>query len=194
MTIDQTRLVATSNDSEFILTIEDALSLYAEAGIPRTPRSIQRYCAKEHLSSRRIETEFGEKYLVTRASVEKHIAYIKEVTPTTSRDVPRPVATVVVAKNKDDMPRQEASTSSDLSRPVATTPPEESRYVGVLERENEFLRGQVLVKDTQIKEMTERARETNVLIGGLQKMLSPLLGTPRERRDDTMGEHSSPAS
>ena len=79
-------------------------------------------------------------------------------------------------------------------RSVATTPPEESRYVGVLERENEFLRGQVLVKDTQIKEMTERARETNVLIGGLQKMLSPLLGTPRERRDDTMGEHSSPAS
>ena len=63
----------------------------------RTPRSIQRYCAKQHLSSRRIETEFGEKYLITRASVEKHIAYIKEVTPATSRDVPRPVATTVLA-------------------------------------------------------------------------------------------------
>jgi hypothetical protein len=194
MTTDQPRLVATSNDSEFILTIDDALSLYAEAGIPRTPRSIQRYCAKEHLSSRRIETEFGEKYLITRTSVEKHIAYIKEVTPTTSRDLPRPVAASVAAEYKDDIPRQEAATSADQSRQVATTPPEESRYVGVLERENEFLRGQVLVKDTQIKEMTERARETNVLIGGLQKMLSPLLGTPRERRDDTMGEHSSPAS
>jgi hypothetical protein len=189
MTTDQTRLVATSNDSDFTLTIEDALSLYAEAGIPRTPRSIQRYCAKEHLSSRRIETEFGEKYLVTRASVEKHIAYIKEVTPTTSRDVPRPVATITAAKNQDDMPRQEAPTSTDQSRRAATTPPEESRYVGALERENEFLRGQVIVKDTQIKEMTERARETNVLIGGLQKMLSPLLGTPREHRNDTTGEH-----
>jgi len=194
MTTDQARLVATSNDSEFILTIEDALSLYAVAGIPRTPRSIQRYCAKEHLSSRRIETEFGEKYLITRASVEKHIAYIKEVTPTTSRDVPRHVATSVAAEIAGDMPRQQAPTSHDQSRPVATTPPEDSRYVGVLERENEFLRGQVVVKDTQIKEMTERARETNVLIGGLQKMLSPLLGSPRERRDDTMGERSSTAS
>ena len=194
MATDQTRLVATSNDSEFILTIDDALSLYAEAGIPRTPRSIQRYCAKEHLSSRRIETEFGEKYLITRTSVEKHIAYIKEVTPTTSRDLPRQVAASVAAEYKDDIPRQEAATSADQSRQVATTPPEESRYVGALERENDFLRGQVVVKDTQIKEMTERARETNVLIGGLQKMLSPLLGTPRERRDDTMGEHSSPAS
>ena len=191
MITDQPRLVATTTDSDFTLTIDDALSLYAKAGIPRTPRSIQRYCAKEHLSSRRIETEFGEKYLITRASVEKHIAYIKEVTPATSRGTSRLVATTVAAENMGDKERQEAPTSTDLSRQVATIQPEESRYVGALERENDFLRGQVLVKDTQIKEMTERARETNVLIGGLQKMLSPLLGTPRERRDDTMGENST---
>src|SRR5882724_2984236 len=116
MTIDQTRLAATSDDSEFTLTIEDALSLYADAGIPRTPRSIQRYCAKEHLSSRRIETEFGEKYLITRASVEKHIACIKEVTPATSRDLPRPVATTVAAENTDDTQRQEPPTTPDQSR------------------------------------------------------------------------------
>jgi hypothetical protein len=32
------------------------------------------------------------------------------------------------------------------------------------------------VKDEQIKDLTERARETNHLIGGLQRMLTPLLG------------------
>ena len=180
-TIDTSRPVATGSDSDFTLTIEDALALYAEAGIPRTPRSIQRYCAKQHLSSRRIETEFGEKYLITRASVEKHIAYIKEVTPATSRDVPRPVATTVAAENKDDTPRQEVPTSTDKSRPVATTPSEDSRYVAALERENEFLRGQVVVKDTQIGELTERARETNHLLAGFQKILT--LGSPNERRD-----------
>ena len=183
-TTDTSRPVATSSDSDFTLTIEDALTLYAEAGIPRTPRSIQRYCAKQHLSSRRIETEFGEKYLITRASVEKHIAYIKEVTPTTSRDVPRRAATTVAAENKDDMPRQEAPTTTDQSRPVATSP-DLSRYVARLEGDIDFLRGQMDVKDNQIKEMTERARETNVLIAGLQKMLTPLLGNPKERRDDT---------
>jgi hypothetical protein len=47
-----------------------------------------------------------------------------------------------------------------------------------LERENEFLRGQIAVKDTQISELTERSRETNVLIGGLQRLLAPLLGSP----------------
>jgi len=180
-TTDQSRLAATSSDSDFTLTIEDALALYAAAGIPRTPRSIQRYCAKQHLSSRRIETEFGEKYMITRASVEKHIAYIKEVTPTTSRDVPRPVATTVAAENNDDMQRQEPPTTPDQSRLVAATPPEDSRYVAALERENEFLRGQVVVKDTQIGELTERARETNHLLAGLQKILT--LGSPNERRD-----------
>ena len=39
-----------------------------------------------------------------------------------------------------------------------------------------FLRGQVAVKDEQIKDLTERAHETNSLIAGLQKMLTPLLG------------------
>jgi hypothetical protein len=33
---------------------------------------------RRNTSSRRVETEFGEKYLITRASVEKHIAYTKE--------------------------------------------------------------------------------------------------------------------
>jgi hypothetical protein len=181
-TNDTSRPVATSSDSDFTLLIEDALALYAEAGIPRTPRSIQRYCAKEHLSSRRVETEFGEKYLITRASVEKHIAYIKEVTPATSRDAPRPVATTVAAENAGDMPRQEATTTTDRSRPVPTSP-DLSRYVARLEGDIDFLRGQMDVKDNQIKEMTERARETNVLIAGLQKMLTPLLGNPKERRD-----------
>jgi hypothetical protein len=188
-TTDQSRLVATPSDSDFTLTIEDALLLYAEAGIPRTPRSIQRYCAKEHLNSRRIETEFGEKYLITRASVEKHIAYINEVTPATGRDVPRHVATTVAAENKDDTLRQEVPTTTDQSRQVATTPPEDSRYVAALERENEFLRGQVLVKDTQIGELTERARETNHLVAGLQKLFTPLLGNLKERADDSQEHH-----
>jgi len=185
-TIDASRQVATSSDSDFTLTIEDALALYAEAGIPRTPRTIQRYCAKQHLASRRIETEFGEKYLITRASVEKHIAYIKEVTPATSRDLPRRVATTVAAENKDDTPQQDPATTTDQSRPVATSP-DLSRFVARLEGDIDFLRSQMDVKDNQIKEMTERARETNVLIAGLQKMLTPLLGNPKGQRDDAEG-------
>jgi hypothetical protein len=186
MTDDQSRPVATSPDSEFTLTIDEALERYARAGLPRTPRSVQRYCAKGHLDCRRIETQFGEKYLISPASVDKHIAYIEEVRPVaTSRDLPRQVATAVVPQESHDEERQRAATSPDLSRPVATP------YVEQLEKrldekdgEITFLRTEVSIKNDQIKDLTERARETNHLIAGLQKMLTPLLGRTGDAHAD----------
>ena len=172
---DQSRPVATSPDSEYSLSIDEAAARYEHAGHPRTPRSIQRYCAKGHLDCRRIETQFGEKYLIAETSVAKHIAYIEEVRPVaTGRDVSRLVATTEVESVSHSEERHEAPTGTDMSRPVAT------QYVARLESENEFLRGQIGVKDDQIKDLTERARETNHLIAGLQKMLTPLLGRSQE--------------
>src|SRR5580658_7486707 len=121
---DLSRHVATSDDSDFTLTIDEALERYARAGLPRTPRSIQRYCAKGHLQCRLIETEVGEKYLIAPASVDKHIAYIEEVRmaatgtdlsrhAATSRDTSRPVATAVVPEESRDELRQEPPTGSD---------------------------------------------------------------------------------
>ncbi len=168
MNLDQSRQVATSSDSDFTLTIEEALERYAGAGLPRTPRSIQRYCAKGHLECRLIETTFGEKYLITPASIDKHIAYIEEVSPTTSRDASRQVAAPVApVESHDELPNDPASTH-DPSRHVATV------YVDRLESENEFLRKQIGVKDDQIKDLTERARETNFLIQGLQNLFLQL--------------------
>src|ERR1700683_1675653 len=117
MTDDLSRLVATTPDSDFTLTIDEALELYARAGLPRTPRSIQRYCAKGHIDCRRMETPFGEKYMISPASVAKHIAYIEEVRPVaTGRDEPRHAATSVVPEESHAKQRQEATTGDDLSR------------------------------------------------------------------------------
>ena len=163
MSDDQSRPVATSPDSDFTLTIDDALERYARAGLPRTPRSVQRYCAKGHLDCRRIETQFGEKYLISPASLDKHIAYIEEVRPVAvRRDMPRPVTTMVAAASLDNETPQKGPTSADRSRPVATT------YVERLESENEFLKGQIGVKDRTIEALLERDRETNHLVAGLQ--------------------------
>src|ERR1700686_3037347 len=105
MTDDLSRQVATSTDSDFTLTIDEALERYARAGLPRTPRSIQRYCAKGHLDCRRIETEFGEKYLISPSSLDKHIAYIEEVRPVaTGRDTSRLVAT---SRDNEKEPQRE---------------------------------------------------------------------------------------
>src|SRR5674476_441501 len=169
MNDDTSRLVATSPDNDFILSIEEAVERYAHAGLPRTPRSVQRYCAKGHLECRRIETPFGEKYLITPASVAKHIAYIEEV---------RPVATPVAVQESHEDERQPRATTNDEPRPVATSPDYSEKYMNRLEGENAFLREEIGIKNTQIKELTERSRETNHLFGGLQRMLAPLLGQP----------------
>jgi len=180
---DMPRPVATNPDSDFSLSIDEAVERYARAGHPRTPRSVQRYCAKGHLEARLIETGFGEKYLITPASVEKHIAYIDEVNPTTGRDLSRPVATTVVQKNQERTTEAASPTEHDLSRQVAAPTPDMSRYVGALERETEFLREQIGVKDTQIAALLERDKETNFLIRGLQTMLSPLLGAGERKSE-----------
>jgi hypothetical protein len=175
MNDDQSQLVATSPDTDFILSIDEALERYARAGLPRTPRSIQRYCAKGHLDCRRVETAFGEKYLISPASLDKHIAYIEEVRPVATRpDLPRRVATNVAREKQSEEPRQEGPTGPDQLRQVAT------QYVVRLEGENEFLRGQIGVKDKTIEALLERDRETNHLVAGLQKMLAPLLGRSEE--------------
>ncbi len=161
-----------SPDHQYSLSIDQVAELYAQAGYPRTIRAIQKYCALSKLDCHKAETETGEKYLVAPYSVSRHIKYIREVrTVATNRDQTRTDASILTKENKDDnrtdgreQPRTDAAVRSD-----------DDRYVAQLERENEFLRGQVGVKDTQIKELTERARETNVLIAGLQKMLTPLL-------------------
>ena len=87
-----------------------------------------------------------------------------------SRQAATTVAASIVAETEPAI----APTSPDTSRQDAAN----ERYVARLESEVEFLREQVGTKDSQIKELTERSRETNVLIGGLQRMLSPLLGSP----------------
>jgi hypothetical protein len=203
MNDDLPRQDATSPD-DYSLTIEEAALRYEHAGHPRTTRSIQRYCAQGHLDCLRQETPFGEKYRITPASVARHISQIEEIRATsrdtsrpfgaeasayqtrdivrhdmpTTADEPRHVATDVVREQSADDTKQPAPTSHEAPRQVATSPDLSERYLTRLEGEVAFLREEISTKNAQIKELSERSRETNVLIGGLQRMLSPLLGSP----------------
>src|SRR5262249_29193639 len=135
------------------------------------------------LDCHKVETETGEKYLVAPYSVDRHIAYINEVrTVATSRDQTRTDANVRPLENNDEQPPRTGTNSSEQSRTDASVRAPDDRYVTRLEGEVEFLRGQITTKDAQIKELTERSRETNVLIAGLQKMF--LLSGPGEHRDE----------
>lgn len=185
MTNEQPRTDAPSRDRspdhQFTLSIEQTAELYAKAGHPRTVRAIQKYCALDKLDCHKVETETGEKYLVAPYSVDRHIAYINEVrTDAPNREQSRTDAAIRPLQNKDALAPRPSANGSEQARTDATVRAADDRYIERLEGDIEFLRGQVTVKDGQIKELTERARETNVLIAGLQKMLTPLLGRSGE--------------
>src|SRR5579862_9154303 len=98
-----------------------------------------------------------------------------------SHDPSRPDTTRAIVKNAGDDASFEAAIGDNIGRPAATTSDvsrrvaADARVVELLERENLFLREQIAVKDKQIAEQLERAHETNSLVHGLQRMLSPLL-------------------
>ena len=75
---DLSRQVATSGDSEYSLSIEEALARYEAAGLPRTTRSIQRYCAKGDLDCHRIETPFGLKMRIFTGELKADLSRKEE--------------------------------------------------------------------------------------------------------------------
>src|SRR5437588_296925 len=84
------------------------------------------------------------------------------------------------------------SMDHDQSRPVATSP-DMTRYVTRLESENDFLRGQVAVKDTQIAALTDHAKQTTTTLGALQRLIAPLIASPDPYRAASQ-EGESPRS
>src|SRR3954453_1803223 len=65
--------------TRYVLTIEEAAQLFAEAGVPRGPRTITRFCQLGDLDCLRVETEKNYKYLIDRNSVEKRIKQLQQV-------------------------------------------------------------------------------------------------------------------
>jgi hypothetical protein len=187
---DTSRPTATDLAGDYSLPLEVVSERYAKAGHPRTIRSLQRYCTVGHLDCRKVATTLGDKYLVTPQSVARHIAQIEELHAfdivATDRDPSRQVATPVAPHHSPATPPPDQATNTDAPRQAATGESETSRYVARLEREVEqgkderaFLREQIDRKDKTIDSLIERDRETNILVRGLQEMLTPLLGGPR---------------
>lgn len=112
MSDDQPRPTTASRDNEFSLSIDEVIALYASAGLPRDRRTIQRYCAAGKLDCHKIEIAYGDQYIVTPASVDRHIAYIKEVRQAqVSHGEPRPVA----VRRTDDVPVEQEPRQSSAS-------------------------------------------------------------------------------
>ena len=75
-------------DTQFTMTVEDAVLRYAQLGHPRNPRSVRRFCQQGTIDCRKIRTSsFSEMYLIDPVSIERHAKEISETFPTVTQDI-----------------------------------------------------------------------------------------------------------
>jgi hypothetical protein len=192
---EQPRPDAPTDEHTFLLSVEEAADRYAAAGHPRTIRAIQKYCRRGDLESQKVETTYGERYVITPASIDRHIAMIIERSQANIREQPRPGAPVRSLETREMKGDEQFAAGREQPRPGAAGEYVEQLQKRLTEKDDEigFLRSEISVKNDQIKELSERSRETNILIGGLQKMLTPLLGRrpDRDEPNEVAGRSSS---
>jgi hypothetical protein len=173
----EARPAAPSDARHYTLTVEETAERYEKAGVPRTIRRIQKYCARGDLDCKKVETDFGEKYFISEESIERHIAQIKDAQDAAGRAQSRSGAPERSLETNDSSKENAAAPSDAPARPDAAGRNFQDLYIQQLETENAFLRDQTVV-------LLERVKETNVLTQGLQRLLSPLLRSPEKPEDD----------
>ncbi len=62
------------------VSVDEASNLFALAGVPRSPRTIRRYCQRGVLACMRIDTDNNqEQYLIERESTDRRIEELRQV-------------------------------------------------------------------------------------------------------------------
>jgi hypothetical protein len=113
---DTDRPVATDRDQarhRYTLSLHHVQIEFDRAQLPRTMRTLQRYCESGRLNCLKTETPTGDAYVVDPLSVERAIGELKLIhgdrQDATSRDVSPPVAPVIEPKEETDMSRPTAT-------------------------------------------------------------------------------------
>lgn len=109
------------------LTTKEAEQLFADSGVPRSARTIQRYCKSGYLDCKDYPTENGMMLRINQSSVERRIEEIQQIQSTTEgRDTSRPVATPSNMSEPVGATNQAAHTA-DVSRQTAQSADSETR-------------------------------------------------------------------
>ncbi len=84
------------------LTIPQAVELFAELGVPRSKRSVQRFCEQGHLDCVRIKGARGDQFFINRESVERYAVELRQIDAVAS----------ISAEPRHDAPQHDAARSS----------------------------------------------------------------------------------
>jgi hypothetical protein len=166
------------------LSLDEVGAQLVAAGVPRSRRHIIRLCKSGLFEAKKLPGGSGDEWFVAPDSVPKAIGDLIAIQD--RRDRHGPTEPAMADHDAFEKPRnsgtdmarhgapQRATAGSEIEDRSAEAPT--SRYVALLEEDNQFLRDQVKKKDEQITDLSKRFGETQALLGATQRMLAPLLG------------------
>lgn len=166
-TFDDARHDAPEHDtSRHTLTIKQASRMFASLGVPRSPRSVQRFCVLGNIDCLLMKGEKTERYFVNEESVERyarelehmeHISAIAAEEDTTRHDAPERDT------SRNDTPRRDAAQAvAPTPTPSAESNPEVATLksrVDELEKEKIQLAIDRAAKEMVINQMLDQQRE-----------------------------------
>lgn len=126
--------------SSDLVTVEEAVTLFKEAGLPRHMRTIQKYCAKKNgraLTCHQIPTENGIRYMIERASIQRFITDAAQQAPTGALIDQDQVSLDDQAEHISGHQNQAETTSQPSANLFVDLPVYEHPYVKRLETEIE---------------------------------------------------------
>src|SRR5436190_6504399 len=148
------------------MSLKEAEAQLSAAGVPRSHRHIVRLCKSGAFDAAKRPGGSGDEWFIAPQSVPKVIGDLRSIEEARARHSPPQHATsdhVAAEKshnsNTDTAGRgapQHATSEAKSSEGGDATQPDTSRYVALLERDNEFLREQVKKKDDQISDQSNR--------------------------------------
>lgn len=94
------------------LTIYQAVELFAELGIPRSKRSVQRFCEQGHLDCVRIKGARGDRFFINRESVERYAEELRQIDAVAS----------LAAEERHDAPQHAVARNSAPERATVPEP------------------------------------------------------------------------
>lgn len=186
---DETRHGVPQGDNEkYSLTVSQASLLFANAGVPRSERTVQRFCKRSDLDCQMVDLEYTRSYMITKSSIERRIVELQQIQSfkqTTHRDTPRPDASRR-DETRHDVPRQQADDS------------EKDKEIQKLRNDVFDLKVTNQVKDHLLKEKETVEQENQKLsrwVGRLEGRVLQLGGTNDELlqiEGDTVRHEATP--
>ena len=179
------------------LTIKAASALFAQFGVPRSPRSVQGFCKDDHIDCVRVKAPNGNRYFVNKESVERYAIELKQIEEVgkivsdepfaqereASRDSAQERATVIPEKTTTHVPNNgDVEQSSDTMKALR----EENLNLRIDNRAKEQFINQ-LVEDRN--SLMQSVQDVNYRLGAADARVQQL-EAPREAARNSAQEHA----